>query len=106
MDVDADYEQSVHWFKKSADQGNRVAQCFLGWIYLKGEHLPQNYAKVCEWLTKSAEQDYAYAQHYLGLLYQLNGWKNHNYDLAIACSTIVLGSVPRGLSFSTRMRLP
>ena len=55
--------------KKSAEQGDAVAQCNLGVMYRKGNGVPQDYGKAFDWYLKSAEQGYADAQMALGLMY-------------------------------------
>ena len=36
--------------------GNAVAQARLGWMYEKGEGVPQDYAQAAAWYLKAAEQ--------------------------------------------------
>jgi TPR repeat protein len=67
--VAKDYKQAIHWFTKSAEQGNVIAQATLGYIYLKGEGVPQDHAQAIEWLKKAAEQDDTEAQRILGAVY-------------------------------------
>ena len=55
--------------QKEAEQGDAIAQKFLGSIYLKGRGVPQNSGKGVYWLQKSAEQGVFDAQFILGLIY-------------------------------------
>ncbi|MPW00736.1 tetratricopeptide repeat protein [Bombella apis] len=64
-----DREKAVHWAKKSAEQGNADAQCFLGVSYLLDGDTPQDITNGIILLRKSAEQGYANAQYLLETAY-------------------------------------
>ena len=55
--------------KKRAEQGDVQAQYELGYAYLSGEGILQDYTKAAEWYRKAAEQGYADAQCELGKIY-------------------------------------
>ena len=55
--------------RRLADQGNAVGQYNLGWMYYKGQGVPQNYAEAIKWFRKSADQGDAYGQSNLGVMY-------------------------------------
>lgn len=60
-------------FKKcltKAQAGDVDAQAKLGYCYLKGEGVAQNYEKAMEWSAKAAEQGNARGQSNLGWCYQ------------------------------------
>lgn len=67
--VEQDYKKAIHWFTKSAEQGNLIAQTTLGYIYFKGDGVPQDHTKAIQWYTKAAEQGSVDAQRNLGILY-------------------------------------
>jgi TPR repeat protein len=56
-------------FISLAEQGDASAQWILGFMYLNGEGMPQNYGQAAHWLTKAAEQGFAMAQFNLGFMY-------------------------------------
>ena len=56
--------------RKTAEQGNAIAQTSLGRAYQKGEGVPQDYVQAVYWLRKAAEQGDAIAQYFLGRAYQ------------------------------------
>jgi hypothetical protein len=60
----------VKWYTKSAEQGNAGAQNNLGYMYEKGDGVPQDYAEAVKWYKKSAEQGNAYAQNNIGHMYE------------------------------------
>ena len=64
-----DYEDAVHWYRKSADQGFIHAQFNLGNMYLRGDGVEKDDALAFSWFIKSAEQGDAAAQYNLGLMY-------------------------------------
>ncbi|MFH6895737.1 tetratricopeptide repeat protein [Providencia huaxiensis] len=65
--------QAFSWFKKSAENGNAIAQNWVGSMYKDGEIVPQDYKKSILWYKKSAEQGYEYGQFNLGSMYK-NGY--------------------------------
>ncbi len=50
------YKKAVHWYTKSAEQGDAEAQYHLGVMYKNGRGVPQDHEKAIKWFTKSAEQ--------------------------------------------------
>ncbi|WP_269467350.1 tetratricopeptide repeat protein [Candidatus Thiodictyon syntrophicum] len=52
-----------------AEQGDADAQSKLGWMYLKGQGVPQDYAQAAAWYRKAADQDNADPQYNIGGLY-------------------------------------
>jgi len=59
----------VNWYRKSADQGNAVAQFNLGFMYSQGKGVPVNHKEAVKWFRKSADQGDRGAQYQLGLSY-------------------------------------
>ncbi|KAI7888091.1 uncharacterized protein EV154DRAFT_594557 [Mucor mucedo] len=68
--VPVDSDMALQWFMKSAENGNRVAMCTVGLIYLDGEELEKQEQLACHWLTQSAERGYIRAQFVLSELYK------------------------------------
>ena len=49
-----DFEKSVFWFEKAAEDNNERAMYSLGYMYLKGlGTIPQDYKKALQWFDKS-----------------------------------------------------
>ena len=78
-----DVIKAVKWFKKSARQGNYIAQVKLGLMYYYGEGISQDYAQAVDWFGKSVEQGYDKAQYYLGECYYYGRGVSQNYVQAI-----------------------
>ena len=57
-------------YMSAAEKGDADNQVKLAMSYMKGEGVPQDYAKGVEWLQKAAAQDNGDALHYLGILYK------------------------------------
>ena len=55
--------------KAAAEQGDAVAQNNLGFMYDKGEGVPENDAEAVKWYRKAADHGYAKAQFNLGVMY-------------------------------------
>ena len=64
-----DDEVAFRDFQIATEQGDAMAQCFLGLMYVNGRGIPQNDDKAYEWFQKAAEQGNAMAQCNLGLMY-------------------------------------
>jgi TPR repeat protein len=67
--ISQDYQQAISWYLKIAEQGGSFAYCArsqLGWIYSKGEGVPQNYVEAYKWFILAAlEPDEFLAKHYV-----------------------------------------
>ena len=66
-----DSAEAVKWYRKSAEQGDAIAQYNLGLMYDSGDGVPQDDIEAEKWYRKSAEQGNADAQSYLGSMYFL-----------------------------------
>jgi len=68
--VAQDYEESLKWYMKSAEQGNAIGQYNVGLTYSYSCFgVTHDYKKVIKWYTKSAKQGNADAQFGLGNIY-------------------------------------
>ncbi len=65
-----DYATALRIFRQLADQGHAKAQFNLGYMYNKGQGVPQDYAVAVRWFRKAADQGDAWAQVKLGLVYE------------------------------------
>jgi TPR repeat protein len=59
--------------QQKAEQGDAEAQCTLGFLYRKGQGVPQDDAQAVAWTRKAAEQGHARAQFNLAIVYY-NGY--------------------------------
>ena len=64
-----DYATALEEFRPLAEQGHAAAQYNLGYMYYKGQGVPQDYAEAIRWIRLAAEQRYANAQFSLGYMY-------------------------------------
>ena len=64
-----DYATAVREWRPLAEQGDAVAQYYLGNLYRTGQGLPQDYAEAAKWFRKAANQGNADAQYNLGVIY-------------------------------------
>lgn len=62
---------------KDAESGEVTAQNKLGWMYLKGEGVDQDYSLALYWFSRSAEQNDFIAQYNLGTMYDQGVLENH-----------------------------
>ncbi len=64
-----DYKEAFAIFQPVAEQGNALAQAYLGAMYDNGNGVPQNYGEAAKWYRKAAIQGEANAQLNLGMMY-------------------------------------
>jgi TPR repeat protein len=76
------YEEALKWYRKSAEQGNPLAQVNLGRMYERGYGLAQNYEEALKWYRKSAEKGDAAAQYNLGVMYCFGQGVAKNFEEA------------------------
>ncbi len=67
----ANYKTALRVWQPMAEQGDQVAQTYVGAIYEKGLGVSPDYAKAAGWYKKAAEQGYSRAQYALGYLYEM-----------------------------------
>lgn len=66
----ANYETALKVWVLQAEEGDKIAQTYVGEIYEKGLGREPDYALAARWYRKAAEQGYASAQINLGHLYE------------------------------------
>ena len=64
-----DYETAFMEFKPVAEQGDELAQFYLGQLHFMGQGVTQDYAEAFKWYRKAAKQGHAEAQYNFGLMY-------------------------------------
>ena len=85
---DKDYKTALQEFLPLAEQGNLVAQYFLGRMYYDGQGVPQDYKQAVKWYTLSAEQGYEYSRILLGLMYYKGQGVPQDYKEAVKWYTL------------------
>lgn len=76
-----DYEKALEYFYKAAKLKNPVGQSGLGYMYLHGLNVNQDYSEALNWFTLAAEQGWVEGYLYVGIIYysklkvQLNSCK-------------------------------
>ena len=77
------YQTAFRVLKPLAEQGDAVAQLYLGIMYAKGQEVNQNYEIATKWFTKAADKGHAEAQNYLGAMYEDGLGVQQDYKRAI-----------------------
>ena len=67
-EVPQDNRQAVEWYRKSAEQGNPIAQSNLGTMYEHGKGVPQDLIQAIEWYRKASDQGHVRAKEALDRL--------------------------------------
>ncbi|MBW1892130.1 MAG: sel1 repeat family protein [Deltaproteobacteria bacterium] len=68
---------------EKAKQGDVKAQSVVGFMYRKGDSVPQNYAEAFKWFTKAAGHGGRFAQYNLGIMYENGEGVPQNYAKAV-----------------------
>ncbi|MCH2227044.1 MAG: sel1 repeat family protein [Candidatus Caenarcaniphilales bacterium] len=76
------YENLLRCTEKYADNGDAMAQFFMGKIYYEGLKTPRNYKKAFEWYSKSAKQSYRESENQLGTMFDQGKGTVQNYQSA------------------------
>ena len=64
-------QMAVNVWQQCADQGDKVAQNYLGEIYARSwNNIKPDFTRAAEWFRKAADQGYSRAQKNLGALYE------------------------------------
>ena len=70
-----EHEQSVEWYLKSAEQGNKDAIYSVGWAYYSGEGVDQNHAEAAVWFEQGIELEHPKAMRVMAkMFYTGNHW--------------------------------
>jgi hypothetical protein len=81
--VRKDRALAITWYIKAAEQGEGLAQLYLGFCYAKGLGAARDYEQAAMWYRKAAEKGYVYAQYSLGLRYYNGEGVTKDYVQAI-----------------------
>jgi len=78
-----DYVEAMRWDRQAADQGNPMAQTYVGYIYEKGLGVSKDPAQAMSWYRKAADQGFVSAQRNIGNLYEQGAGVAQDYDEAM-----------------------
>jgi len=65
-----DYPTAVRLFQAMAEMGYSGAQFQLGFLYRRGDGVPQDYVEAAKWLQLAANQGHVWAQSNLAFMYR------------------------------------
>lgn len=68
-DIRPDYEKAYDYFNRAAKLKNPVGQSGLGYMYLHGLKVAQDYSEALNWFTLAAEQGWVEGHLYVGIIY-------------------------------------
>jgi TPR repeat protein len=74
-----DYPTAIRLFRALAEMGYSGAQFQLGFLYRRGDGVPQDYAEAIKWFRMAADQGHASAQSNLGFMYRDGEGVPQNY---------------------------
>jgi hypothetical protein len=76
--------EPLRWLRKSADQNATHAESALGYMYFKGEGVPQDDVQAIAWYRKAADQGLPLAQQSLASMYFKGQGLQRDYAQALA----------------------
>src|SRR5271156_2668971 len=79
-----DFATALQIWRALAENGDALAQVYLGLLYLNGEGVPANPALAVMWYRKAAAQGNAAAQHNLGWAYENGRGVPQDFAQAVA----------------------
>ncbi len=91
-----DYARSASILGPLAEEGDARAQTYLGFMYLHGRGVPQNFEAAAHWFHLAAEQDLSAAQYYLGLMYDKGQGVDQDFVQAHAWLNLAVAHARRG----------
>ena len=65
----SDFENSIKWIIKAAEQNHERAFLHLGYVYKEGLGVPENDSEALKWLLKGATAGFISNQFFLGQMY-------------------------------------
>ena len=65
----ADFAAALAELRPAAEQGNALAQVYVGSLYENGRGIDKDLAQAAAWYRKAADQNLAAGQYSLGMLY-------------------------------------
>jgi hypothetical protein len=86
--VAKDYKTAFLIWKPLADQGDAIAQSWVGRMYLDGQGTPKDHGLAFKWLMRAAEQGDLDAQGWLGYINEYGEGRVKNYRQAIRWYTL------------------
>ena len=69
-DVASDLASAMPWYDKAAKGGVVEAMTPMGYIYERGEVVPQDYSRARYWYEQAAKHDVGFAMQNLGFMYE------------------------------------
>jgi TPR repeat protein len=78
--IEGNLEKAAWLYDKAVKQNHPKAQCFLGYMYLKGRDVNKDARKAFELVTKSGSQGFYEAQYLLAQMYLKGVGVQQNVD--------------------------
>ncbi len=99
-----DYATALREWRPLAEQGDADAQYNLGFMYDKGEGVPQDDAEAVKWYRKAAAQGQAVAQGNLGVMYRDGHGVPRDYVQAHMWLSLAASRLPPGSDRDTAVK--
>src|ERR1700732_5266469 len=80
-----DHAPAMRLWRSLAEQGNAGGQFYLGFLYEKGDGVPQSFPEALKWYRLAADQGFDAAQASIGFLYDSGHGVPQSYVEALTC---------------------
>ena len=77
------YDVAFQKFQSLAANGDANAEANLGYMYISGQGVRQDYAEALKWIQKAVDQNNAFAQRQLGYLYEMGQGVRQDFAEAV-----------------------
>jgi TPR repeat protein len=74
------YVEAIHWFRESAEKGNKDAMYMMGAAYQKGQLVPRDYSEAMRWYRRAADKGQGAAMAAIGAMYGNGVGVDQNYS--------------------------
>ena len=90
-------EYAAQWYRLAAEQGHVSAQAALGYMYISGLGVLQDYTEAAKWYHLAAEQGHAIAQSRLGHMYFVGHGVPHDNVQAHMWTNLAAAAMPESV---------
>jgi TPR repeat protein len=89
-----DFEEAAKWFRLAAEQGEVLAERYLGTMYANGQGVARDDKEAVKWYARAAERGDAHAQASLAAMYSAARGTSQNFVQAHKWFTVAASRYP------------
>lgn len=94
------YDDSIYWLKKAAQQDHTLSQHFLSILYLHGRGIKKNYRLSSHWMRRAADKNHPSSEYNMGIFYKRGLGVPQDDDIALHwIRRSAKHGLPKGISY-------